>query len=65
MNKKEKSELRGLTIDLLREESLKLGQERFKLKAQHATHQLSATHRLKAVRRSLATTLTIMGQKKV
>ncbi len=65
MNKKQKSELRDLSIDLLREESFKLGQERFKLKAQHATHQLTATHRLKAVRRSLATILTIMGQKKV
>jgi large subunit ribosomal protein L29 len=65
MNKKEKSELRDLSMDLLREESFKLGQERFKLKAQQATHQLTATHRLKAVRRSLATILTIMGQKKV
>lgn len=65
MNKKEKSELRDLSMDLLREESFKLGQERFKLKAQQATHQLTATHRLKAVRRSLATMLTIMGQKKV
>jgi large subunit ribosomal protein L29 len=69
MNKKEKSELRSLSIDLLKEESFKLGQEGFKLKAQHATHQLTATHRLKAVRRSLATALTILneniGQKKV
>lgn len=69
MNKKQKSELRNLSTDLLREESFKLGQEKFKLKAQHATHQLTATHRLKAVRRSLATILTIlhenMGQKKV
>lgn len=65
MNKKEKSELRDLSMDLLREESFKLGQERFKLIAQKATHQLTATHRLKAVRRSLATIFTIMGQKKV
>ncbi len=65
MNKKEKNKLRDLSMDLLREESLKLKQERFKLKAQHATHQLTATHRLKAVRRSFATTLTIMGQKKI
>ena len=69
MKKQQKSELRNLSVDLLREESFKLGQEKFKLKAQHATHQLTATHRLKAVRRSLATTLTIlhetMGQKKV
>lgn len=69
MNKKEKNELRNLSIDLLKEEGFKLGQEKFKLTAQHATHQLTATHRLKAARRSLATILTIlhenMSQKKV
>lgn len=69
MNKKEKNELRNLSIDLLKEEGFKLGQEKFKLIAQHATHQLTATHRLKAARRLLATILTIlhenMSQKKV
>jgi ribosomal protein L29 len=69
MNKKQKSELRDLSIDSLKEESVKLGQEKFKLKAQHATHQLTETHRLKVASRKLATILTIlhenMGQKKV
>ncbi|EDP45756.1 50S ribosomal protein L29 [Rickettsiella grylli] len=65
MNKKE---LRGLSPDLLKDEIFKLGQEQFKLEAQHATHQLTATHRLKVVRRMLARSLTIlhettMGQK--
>lgn len=64
MNKKE---LRDLSTDLLKEEIFKLGQEKFKLEAQHSTHQLTATHRLKAVRRMLARSLTIlhetMGQK--
>ncbi|MCH9636999.1 50S ribosomal protein L29 [Candidatus Rickettsiella isopodorum] len=64
MNKKE---LRNLSVELLKEETFKLGQEKFKLEAQHATHQLTATHRLRAVRRLLARSLTIlhenMGQK--
>jgi large subunit ribosomal protein L29 len=62
MNKKEKNELRNLSVELLKEECFKLGQEEFKLKAQHATHQLTATHRLKTVRRMLATTLTILHE---
>lgn len=62
MNKKEKNELRSLSVELLREECFKLGQEKFKLKAQHATHQLTTTHRLKAARRALATTLTILHE---
>lgn len=64
MNKKE---LRNLSVELLKEETFKLGQEKFKLEAQHATHQLTATHRLRVVRRLLARSLTIlhenMGQK--
>ena len=62
MNKKEKAELRKLSIESLREESFKLGQEKFKLEAQHATQQLPTTHRLKAVRRLLATSLTILHE---
>jgi ribosomal protein L29 len=62
MKKKEKNKLRSLSLDLLKEECFKLGQEIFKLKAQQATHQLTATHRLKAARRSLATTLTILHE---
>lgn len=62
MNKKEKAELRELSLEPLKEECSKLGQEKFKLEAQHATHQLTATHRLKAVRRLLATALTILHE---
>lgn len=62
MNKKEKNELRNLSVELLKEECFKLGQEKFNLKAQHATQQLTATHRLKKVRRMLATTLTILHE---
>ncbi len=59
MNKKE---LRDLSIDLLKEEIFKLGQEKFKLEAQHSTHQLTATHRLKRIRRMLARSLTILHE---
>ncbi len=62
MKKKEKNELRSLPIESLKEESFKLGQEKFKLEAQHATHQLTSTHRLKAVRRMLARVLTILHE---
>jgi large subunit ribosomal protein L29 len=62
MNKKEKAELRKLSIESLQEETFKTRQERFKLEVQHATHQLTATHRLKAVRRLLATLLTILDE---
>lgn len=70
MNKKEKNEFRNLSTDLIKDEIFKLGQEKFKLKAQHATQQLSATHRLKAVKKRLAILLTFLhenttGQKKV
>ncbi len=64
MNKKERNELQNLSIESLKEECFKLGQEEFKLKAQHATHQLTATHRLKTVRRLLATILTILHENK-
>lgn len=62
MNKKEKAELRKLSVESLKEESFRLGQEKFKLKAQHVTRQLTATHRLKAVRRLLAVSLTILHE---
>lgn len=62
INKKEKNELRKLPIKVLNEKCFNLGQERFKLEAQHSTHQLTATHRLKAVKRMLARLLTILHE---
>lgn len=56
-------EIRDMSTDALKEEIFQTGREQFNLKLQHATRQLTATHRLKAVRRKLATLLTILHEK--
>lgn len=56
-------ELRKLSIEKLKDEIYQLGREQFNLKLQQATRQLTATHRLRSVRRQLATSLTILNEK--
>lgn len=56
-------EMRDMNIDALKEELFQAGREQFNLKLQHATRQLTTTHRLKAVRRQLARLLTILHEK--
>lgn len=56
-------ELRDMSIEALKEELLQTGREQFNLKLQHATRQLTATHRLRAVRRQSARLLTILHEK--
>ena len=56
-------QLRELSIESLKEEIVHMGSEQFNLKLQHATRQLTTTHRLKAVRRTLARSLTILNEK--
>lgn len=56
-------ELRELSVASLKDELYQLGREQFNLKLQHATRQLTATHRLKSVRRQLARLLTILNEK--
>ncbi|MES2998730.1 MAG: 50S ribosomal protein L29 [Pseudomonadota bacterium] len=56
-------ELRELSIDDVKEEIFQTGKEQFNLKIQHATRQLTTTHRLKVVRRKLAKLLTILHEK--
>ncbi len=56
-------QLRELSIESLKDEIVHMGREQFNLKLQHATRQLTATHRLKAVRRTLARSLTILNEK--
>ncbi len=56
-------EINAMSIDALNEEIIQTGREQFNLKLQHATRQLAATHRLKAVRRKLARLLTILHEK--
>ena len=56
-------EMRDMNIDAIKEELFQTGREQFNLKLQHATRQLTTTHRLKAVRRQLARLLTILHEK--
>lgn len=56
-------ELREMSVEILKQEIFQTGREQFNLKLQHATRQLTATHRLKAVRRKLARLLTILHEK--
>lgn len=56
-------EMRDMTIEALKEEIFQTGREQFNLKLQHATRQLTSTHRLKTVRRQLARLLTILNEK--
>jgi len=55
--------LRELTVDFLQKEIFQVGREQFNLKTQHATRQLTTTHRLKVVRRNLARLLTVLHEK--
>ena len=56
-------EIREMSIEALKVELFETGREQFNLKLQHATRQLTPTHRLKAVRRKLARLLTILHEK--
>lgn len=63
MKTKELKELHELSIETLKDEIAQTGREQFNLKLQHATRQLVATHRLRLVRRKLATLLNILSKK--
>lgn len=57
------AELREKSVEELREELVKLLQEQFNLRMQHATGQLANTAQLKTVRRSVARVKTIIREK--
>ena len=57
------AELRGKTLDQLREELVRLKKEAFNLRFQQATGQLENTARMRAVRRDAARVKTILNQK--
>lgn len=57
------AELRNKSVQELREDLVKLLQEQFNLRMQHATGQLANTAQLKTVRRSVATVKTIIREK--
>ena len=62
MNSKE---LRGLSEADLTKELLDLRRDQFKVRMQTATQQLTTTHRIKAVRRSIARVKTIQTERAV
>jgi len=57
-------DLRGMTIDQLEDEVLKLKKEQFNLRFQRATNQLENTARVRAVRRDIARIKTVAAQKR-
>ncbi len=57
------AELRDKTLDQLREELVTLKKEQFNLRFQGATGQLENTSRVRTVRRSIATVLTVLNEK--
>jgi large subunit ribosomal protein L29 len=56
-------EIKGLTVDQLSDELLKLKREQFNLRFQKATGQLENTSRVRTVRRTIATIKTVQRQK--
>lgn len=56
-------ELRNKSAEDLGKHLVELLQEQFKLRMSKATGQLGRTHRLQEVRREIARTRTILGQK--
>ena len=58
------SEARGMDVEKLDEEVLKLKKEQFNLRFQRATGQLENTSRVRQVRRDIARLKTIAQQKR-
>ena len=57
-------QVRGLTLDQLNDELVKLKKEQFNLRFQRATGQLENTGRVREVRRDIARIKTIAAQKR-
>ena len=58
------AEFKGLTLDQLDDQLLKLKKEQFNLRFQRASGQLESTSRIREVRRDIARVLTIARQKR-
>ncbi|HWU50462.1 MAG TPA: 50S ribosomal protein L29 [Asticcacaulis sp.] len=56
--------LRGLTVDQLHEELLKLKKEQFNLRFQKATGQMEKTHRVNEIRKTIARIRTLLTANK-
>jgi large subunit ribosomal protein L29 len=57
------AQVRGMTIDQLNDELVKLKKERFNLRFQRASGQLENTARVREIRRDIARIQTITRQK--
>ena len=57
-------DIRGMTVDQLDDELLKLKKEQFNLRFQRATGQLENTSRVRVVRRDIARIKTIAQHKR-
>ena len=57
------SELREKSVEDLNKELLDLSREKFNLRMQKATGQLSKNHQMKAARRNIARIKTILNEK--
>ena len=57
-------DIRGMTVDQLDDELLKLKKEQFNLRFQRATGQLENSSRVRVVRRDIARVKTIAQQKR-
>ena len=64
MKNNEIQDLKDLTVEELVQKELKLREELFNLKFQHATGQLDNTMRLTQVKKSIAKVLTVANAKK-
>jgi len=58
------TDIRGMDVDRIDEEVLKLKKEQFNLRFQRATGQLENTGRVREVRRDIARIKTIAAQKR-
>ena len=57
------SDLREKSVEDLNKELLELTREKFNLRMQQATGQLTQSHQLKAARRNIARVKTILNEK--
>jgi len=55
-----RSELKSMTETQLKDELAKLKKEQFNLRFQAATGQMEKTHRVRVVRRNIATVMTLL-----
>jgi large subunit ribosomal protein L29 len=58
------TQVRGMTLDQLNDELVKLKKEQFNLRFQRATGQLENSSRVRVVRRDIARVKTIAQQKR-